>query len=209
MRYSTYFLFQILFFIILIVNMSVVNGEKIYIVSSPDQPCPHNTIEQACITLQEFATNFSTTGPTPSELTLELLPGFHSLNYSDIVINGQRTTIYIQDQMQQFNALAFRVWNLYVCSLSKSVWSICGNAYINYVNSLVVDNCNFFNQRKSWSLEMVSNATIVGSWFLNGQVRPVLLVDRSSLLIKHSMFVNTTTAYGGSYTYCEGAAIYI
>ena len=56
---------------------------------------------------------------------------------------------------------------------------------------------------------MVSNATIVGSWFLNGQVRPVLLVDRSSLLIKHSMFVNTTTAYGGSYTYCEGAAIYI
>lgn len=94
MRYSTYFLFQILFFIILIVNMSVVNGEKIYIVSSPDQPCPHNTIEQACITLQEFATNFSTTGPTPSELTLELLPGFHSLNYSDIVINGQRTTTF-------------------------------------------------------------------------------------------------------------------
>lgn len=54
---------------------------------------------------------------------------------------------------------------------------------------------------------MISNATIVGSWFLNGQVRPVLLVDRSSLFIKHSMFVNTTTAYGG-YTYCEGAAIY-
>ena len=211
MRYSTCFLFQILFFIIVIINMSVMS-EKIYIVSSPDQPCPHNTIEQACITLQEFATNFSTAGSTPSELILELLPGFHSLNYSEILINGQYTTTFIMKgssaaiQCIGFSNMEFEYVQL--VKISAIDFINCGSAYINYVNSLVVENCNFFNQRKSWSLEMVSNATIVGSGFSNGQVRPVLLIERSSLLIKHSIFVNTTTAYGGGYTYCEGAAIY-
>lgn len=132
MRYSTYFLFQILFFII--VNMSVM----IYIVSSPDQPCPHNTIEQACITLQEFATNFSTTGPTPSELTLELLPGFHFLNYSEIFINGQHTTTFIMKgsniaiQCIGYSSMEFEYVQL--VKISAINFINCGNAYINYMH---------------------------------------------------------------------------
>ena len=71
-----------------------VTGEKIYIISSPDQPCPGSSIEQACVTLQEFAKNSSTTAPTPSELTLELLPGIHSLQ-SHISITGVYTNTFI------------------------------------------------------------------------------------------------------------------
>ena len=55
---------------------------------------------------------------------------------------------------------------------------------------------------------MVSNATTVKLSFLDGQASPVLLVSRSSLLIKHSMLVNTITGTTtGSGSYCEGAAI--
>ncbi len=148
------------------------------------------------------------------ELILELLPGFHSLQ-STISINDQHTTTFIMKgsnvTIQCIGSSGFfsmefpYVWFVKIGAIN---FYNCGGADIYHVNSLVVENCNIFNLQKSWSLEMVSNATIMGSWFLNGQVRPVLLVERSSVLIKHSMFVNTTIAYGGGYTYCEGAAIY-
>ena len=94
--------------------------------------------------------------------------------------------------------------NVQFIKISALNFTNCGRADFNNVNSLIVENCNIFSQQESWSLETVSNATIVRSWFLNGQVGPVLLVARSSLLIKHSMLVNTTT---GSGSYCEGAAV--
>lgn len=189
-----------------------VTGEKIYIISSPDQPCPGSPIEQACVTLQEFANNSSTTAPMPSELILELLPGIHSLQ-SHISITGVYTNTFIMKgsdaTIQCIDGLSSMEFpNVQFVKIVAVDFINCGDANIYYVNNLVVENCNFFNQQRSWSLDMVSNVTIMRSSFLNGQVGPVLLVSRSSLLIKHSMLVNTTTGTTtGSGSYCEGAAI--
>ena len=199
--------FQILLFIMLMATTSMM-CEKIYIISSPDQPCPDTSTEQTCLTLQQFASNSSTGAPMPSELILELLPGIHSLQtgisvvglYTNtFIMNGSDATIQCRGSL---SSMGFS--NVQSVKISALNFTNCGGANFYYVNSLIVENCKFFNQQRSWSLDTVSNATVVRSSLLNGEVGPVLHVIRSFLLVKFSIFVNTTASSG---SLCAGATL--
>lgn len=98
------------------------------------------------------------------------------------------------------NFLSMEFPNVQFVKISALNFTNCGRADFSNVNSLGIDNCNFFCQ-PSWSLNDVSNVPIVRSLFLNGKASPVLHVVRSSLFVKFSMFINTTGDM------CEGAAI--
>ena len=196
------------FQIIMLMTILSVVCKKIYIISSSNQTCPDASTEQACLTLQQFASNSSTGVPMPSELILELLPGSHSLQ-TGILVVGLHTNTFIMNgsdaTVQCSGSLSSMEFpNVEFIKISALNFTNCGRADFYNVSNIYIENCNFFNWQRSWSLDMISNATVVRSSFLNGEVGPVLRIARSFLFVKFSVFVNTTA---GSGSVCAGAAI--
>ena len=199
---AIYWTTQLLF--ILVSSCCVATG-KTYIITSADQPCPRESMEEQCITLEQFANdeyNITKSRHTSSPLTIDLLPGVHFLNTSHMVVshtnrftmNGSKSTIFCT----RSNSFEFPL--VPVVKISGITFTNCGGSDFRGVNNIAIDNCNFLNHQKSWKLFRASNATIVKTSFLNGHTGPFLRVTSSSLLIKDSTLINNTG--------CDGAAIY-
>ena len=134
-------------------------------------------------------------------MTLELLPGTHSLlrgisiSYiNSFIMSSLNATIICKRGL--FTDFSFsRVQHVSISGISIIS---CGRADFHSVGSLNIDSSSIDSQFSLWNLENVNNASIISTSFLDGQVGPALLVDRSSLLVKFSKFINTTTSSDSS-----------
>ena len=186
----------------------------IYIVPSPDYPCPgeNSTVTEdpeTCLTLQQYFSKQFTRGENATvsnEINLQLLPGTHFLwtelsgfisNQSSFIMKSDNATVICNHTSVQRNTFAF----VYVKSIEVNGIKFvdCDYDFLE-VQVLHIENVIILNPH-SWSISGVPNATITRTSFLNGFA---LQVSGSSLLVKLSKFVNSTTRHECT----DGGAIY-
>lgn len=190
----------------------------IYIVPSPDDPCPvaenstvtEDAVSEACLTLQQYFSKEFTYGESvtvSNEINLQLLPGTHFLwmelsgfvfNQSSFIMKSDNATLICNHTSVQEKGFAFA----YVQSIEVNGIQFvdCGHISFLEVQVLRIENVIILNLH-SWSISSVANATITRTSFLNGFA---LQVTSSSLLVKLSRFINSTTRRDCT----DGGAIY-
>ena len=214
-----------LILILLAATVSHVACQRFYIVTSPGQHCPGHSKGEPCITLQQYISgdynisNLSTPPPTTpplTQVTLELLPGIHTIqstqeyswsvlstsNISSFDMRGSYATILCIQQTYLYAQQYFRFMNISNISISGINLTNCGGAQFQSVNTLTIANCSIQNH-SFVILDHIMKATIVSTLFINGRT---LLVQSSSLLLKQTTFSNNTlngtdfyySPYGGA-----------
>ena len=192
-------------FILLSVAIAFAASERIYIVSSPNQPCPTQSTDESCFTLQQyFIENYMYTrnksAPAPSNITLELLSGTHSLlsyfrisDTDSVEMRSENATIICNTSSGFF----FR--DVQTVQISGIKFIDCRQVLFYNVHTLSIENSTIQNHY-SWFISSVASTTIVRTSFMNGFT---LELSSSSALIKQSSFINSTTMH----TCDDGGAI--
>ena len=189
------------FVFFLSVTVAYVASERIYIVSSPSQPCPaQSTEEESCFTLQQyFIENFMYTrnksAPAPSNIILELLSGTHSLLLSNssfkisdinsVELKSENATIICNTSDDEF----FYFRDVQTVQISGIKFIDCRQVFFHNVSTFYIENSTIQNHY-SWYISSVASATIARTSFMNGFT---LQVSFTSALIKQSSFINSTT----------------
>ena len=189
-------------------------GKKVCITSSPDQSCVAPcSKDESCLTLdqyflQEYMRN--TSDPFSRNITLELLPGTHSLELGSL--SASYYTLSHKDffEITSDNATI-------ICSNSSR--DILFNISTVQINRIEFIDCNFFTFWVNWlsiensiilrnyywlvsyrSAAYTSQVSIVGTSFVDGFT---LEVSCCTLVVRLSTFINLTTRH----TCANGGAI--
>ena len=168
-------------------------GETFHIVtSSVDVLCPGESTGESCLTLQQYATNFSNSSQD-SNVTLELDSGNHNLNSTIFAVNpqgsfsmtGNNATVHCHHST---DATWLRFDELQNVQISGITFIGCGEIRIDTVERFILENSHFLKSGPLYVLE-TSNASIVTSSFSGGHAGALDVRD-SSVEVKQSMFSN-------------------
>ena len=146
-------------------------SENFYIVTSSDEQCPRRSINEQCLTLEQFANheyNFSASFSRPGEMILELQPGIHLLSgristscIKSFTMNSLDATVPCKKQ--RFTLSFTRVQSIEISGIS---FISCGGIEIFDVGRLTIDRSNFIDHYLPWSVDSVRNATITTTSFI-------------------------------------------
>ena len=203
--------------ILLVTVTYVAYGKKVCITSSPDQPCIAScSKDESCLTLdqyflQEYMRN--TSDPVSRNISLELLPGTHSLELGSLSasyytlshkdffeITSDNATIICNNSSRDI------LFNISTVQINGIKFIDC-KVFTFLVNMLSIENSIVLRQH-SWHISAptsrhtaeVSQIAIIGTSFINGFT---LEVSCCTLVVRLSTFINLTTRH----TCANGGAI--
>lgn len=196
--------------VLVMMRLSVpyVAGKSIYIVTSPNEPCPSEYVSEQCMTLQQYTGNENTS--MSDEVTLELQPGTHVVRSSLSFSNATSFEMYGTNSSilcNQVNSSKFLHFiNLEFVSINGITFTSCRMAWIDSVEVLELQSSTF-KDHGPVILKDIENATVSDLAFLGGHG---LRVQSSSLQMKQSNFSNLTADGNGlgCSRYAHGAAIW-
>ena len=162
--YSTFVLSFLIFF-----GITSIAGEVIYIVPSPNEPCP----AQPCITISQLAMN--TNDYMDINNTLAFLPGNHSLYYELAVENVSTVRIInsmptLRTVVTCINCTGFVFSKIYQVHISGLEVIGCGGSKFESVDQFMFDNCSYYGQKNKCGsgLDLVNvNAKLTNTSFIS------------------------------------------
>ena len=172
---------------------SLVQCDVYYINSSPDQACPSDN--ENCLTLSEFASNFTSTNycNTESDMTLVFLSGNHTLHSSLLFHNISSLTMANSNLTSKFESESIVVCNTdahfeFECLKAIRINSLkfvgCARNTAKSVGQFLVEDSSFIGQKGNvgTALELLDvSANIVNSLFSKneGHITAVVQYCRS------------------------------
>ena len=150
-----------------------VAGDTIIITPSTDSPCPTEFPRDLCFTLQQYLSN----GVNDSNITLELQPGTHYLDFdlvvsrvSSFIMKGVNATIVMDCQSQLIFGKVCNFDFSYVDTIHFSGIKFINadiniNPYIRDVEKFIFEYCSY-HSRNPLRIEWTSSAEILNSSFV-------------------------------------------
>ena len=187
-------------FLLLAVTVAIrgVSSERLYIVTSPDSPCPGTDIGEPCLTLEQYASNPS----RHTNVTLELEPGQHNLRSTTLSVSTINSFRIITKNEATVTCTGS---SSYIDIISVENVQISGLTFIDCSVSIRDSNTSVFEESRvlrssTLSIESTRNATVRRSFFTSEGQYSLRVAESSSALIERCTFADTYiySSLGGS-----------
>ena len=196
-----------------IISIQSVKGQKFYIVTTPDSPCPVPGNEsgsasgygvmngsgegQRCFTLQQFVTNFANFSHI-NNFTLELEPGEHSL--ISFLFVHTIVSLTMMSEAATINCTpphaGFELNILESVIIEGITFMGCRDIKVSYTDLLRFENSSLqLPEQGSLVLDFVLNATIIRSTFSESgnEIAALHIVNGSSVHVQDCIFSHLKT----------------
>ena len=185
-------------FLCLSITVQYVGGKRFFIIPSPDSPCPVESTEETCFTLNRYIQ----TQTSRSSDILELQPGNHTLDtelyasqVSSFSLKGSRSSLYCESQFffsditrVDLSGIKFINCGMQAFTSTRGVYNVDTVASLNIENSI-------FQSEKILQIISSSSVTIINSTFTGAIGNAISIRDsESSVVVKQCTFSNSVRA---------------